>query len=124
MLTGTIPPYHGVRDNGDYYLDDAHVTLPEVLQQEGFATGAIIGAFVLDSRYGLDQGFDTYDDQFDEDSNSPFGLPKIRVHHSRAGTKSKKAEAKPVEEGAPAEGETAEAAAAPEAKADRGKAKS
>ena len=62
------------------------------------------------------------DDKFDEDSNSPFGLPKVRVHHSRAGTKSKKAEAKAVEEGAPAEGETAEAAAAPEAKADRGKA--
>ena len=66
MLTGTIPPYHGVRDNGDYYLDDVHVTLPEILRGEGFVTGAVISAFVLDSRYGLDQGFDTYDDQFDE----------------------------------------------------------
>ena len=66
MLTGTIPPYHGVRDNGDYYLDDVHVTLPEILGDQGFTTGAIISAYVLDSKFGLGQGFDTYDDQFDE----------------------------------------------------------
>ena len=56
------------------------------------------------------------DEKFDTDTNSPFGLPKVRVHHSRAGTKGKKAEAKPAEGGAPAEGEAAAVAAAPEAK--------
>ena len=57
MLTGTIPPYHGVRDNGDYVLDDVLVTLPEILSDQGMRTGAIVSAYVLDSRYGLDQGF-------------------------------------------------------------------
>jgi arylsulfatase A-like enzyme/Tfp pilus assembly protein PilF len=66
MLTGTIPPYHGVHDNGTYYLDDVFTTLPEVLRDHGYVTGAITSAFVLDSRYGLDQGFDDYNDRFDE----------------------------------------------------------
>ena len=65
MLTGTIPPYHGVRDNGTFYLDSAHVTLPEILKDNGFVTGGIVSAFVLDSRYGLDQGFSDYNDRFD-----------------------------------------------------------
>ena len=66
MLTGTIPPYHGVRYNGHYYLDDVHVTLAEILREHGFVTGAIVSAFVLDSRFGLDQGFADYDDEFDD----------------------------------------------------------
>jgi len=68
MLTGTIPPYHGVHDNSDYRLDESHTTLAEVLAQNGFTTGAVISAFVLESRFGLDQGFATYYDQFDEQS--------------------------------------------------------
>ena len=66
MLTGTLPPYHGVHDNTGYRLDDAIVSLPEILQDAGFATGAAIGAFVLDSQFGLDQGFETYDDTFEK----------------------------------------------------------
>ncbi|MCK4751834.1 MAG: sulfatase-like hydrolase/transferase [Planctomycetes bacterium] len=62
MLTGTIPPYHKVRNNNDYRLDDSYVTLAEILKENGFATSAVIGSFVLDSRFGLDQGFDEYDD--------------------------------------------------------------
>ena len=65
MLTGTLPPYHGVHDNNGYRLDDAIVSLPEILQDAGFATAAAIGAFVLDSQFGLDQGFETYDDTFE-----------------------------------------------------------
>lgn len=66
MMTGTIPPYHGVHDNGRYVLHDSNVTLAEILKENGFITGAIISAFVLDSRFGMDQGFDSYDDDFDE----------------------------------------------------------
>jgi arylsulfatase A-like enzyme/Flp pilus assembly protein TadD len=65
MLTGTIPPYHGVHDNGDYRLAPDNVTLAELLRADGFATGAMVGAFVLDSQFGMDQGFDTYDDEFE-----------------------------------------------------------
>ena len=65
LFTGLLPPRHGVRDNGGYLLDPKHVTLASVLQKQDVATGAFIGAFVLDSKWGLNQGFDTYHDKFD-----------------------------------------------------------
>ena len=65
MFTGLIPPHHGVRDNGGFFLDDARVTLAERLKSAGYATGAFIGAWVLESRWGLGQGFDRYSDRFE-----------------------------------------------------------
>ena len=62
MLTGTIPPYHGVHDNVDYHLPEADLTLAEILRDHGFTTAAIVSAFMLDSQFGLDQGFTHYDD--------------------------------------------------------------
>jgi len=66
MLTGANPPRHGVRGNATYRLGPDNVTLAEILADNGFTTGAVISAFVVDSRFGLDQGFDDYDDAFDE----------------------------------------------------------
>ena len=65
LLTGTFPARHGVRDNGGYYLGDAHETLAEVLKARGYRTGGFVSAFVLDSRWGINQGFDRYFDDFD-----------------------------------------------------------
>jgi arylsulfatase A-like enzyme/Tfp pilus assembly protein PilF len=65
IMTGTYPMYHGVRDNGGFYLDESHTTFAEALKGEGYATAAFVAAFVLDSRWGLDQGFDYYYDNFD-----------------------------------------------------------
>ncbi len=65
IFTGTHPLYHGIRDNGGFYLEEKHITLAEVLKTNGYSTGAFVGAFVLDSRWGLDQGFDYYYDNFD-----------------------------------------------------------
>lgn len=62
MLTGLIPPHHGVRNNGQYYLEQDKTTLAEVLRAHDYETAAFTSAFVLDSRYGLNQGFDLYDD--------------------------------------------------------------
>lgn len=67
MLTGTLPPAHGVHDNIGYQLGLSNTTLAELLTAKGFATGAVISAFVLDAQFGLDQGFDTYNDEFDEE---------------------------------------------------------
>ena len=67
MLTGTIPPYHGVHDNLDYRLGQSNLTLAEILKDNGFATGAIVSSFVLNSQFGIDQGFDYYNDQFEEE---------------------------------------------------------
>lgn len=63
ILTGLAPPSHGVRNNGAFRLADSAVTLSEVLKGAGYATGAFVSAFVLDARYGLNQGFDVYDDR-------------------------------------------------------------
>jgi arylsulfatase A-like enzyme/tetratricopeptide (TPR) repeat protein len=65
IFTGTYPLYHGVRDNGGFYLESDKTTLARVLRQAGWATSAFVGAFVLDSRWGLNQGFDYYYDNFD-----------------------------------------------------------
>jgi arylsulfatase A-like enzyme/Tfp pilus assembly protein PilF len=65
IFTGTYPFYNGVRDNGGFYLESDKTTLAEVLQQAGWVTSAFIGAFVLDSRWGVNQGFDYYYDNFD-----------------------------------------------------------
>jgi choline-sulfatase len=62
LLTGLYPFRHGVRANGTFRLQDKITTLAERLKSEGYNTGAFISAFVLDSRFGLDQGFDLYHD--------------------------------------------------------------
>jgi arylsulfatase A-like enzyme/Flp pilus assembly protein TadD len=66
MLTGTIPPFHGVHDNLDYQLGQQNETLAEILGRNDFSTGAVISAFVLDSQFGLNQGFDYYNDRFEK----------------------------------------------------------
>lgn len=62
IMTGLYPFHHGVRNNGTYILGKDNVTLAERFHDAGYATHAVISAFVLDSRFGLDQGFDSYDD--------------------------------------------------------------
>jgi arylsulfatase A-like enzyme/Flp pilus assembly protein TadD len=65
IFTGTFPPAHGVRDNGGFFLDESQTTLAERLQAGGFTTGGFVGAYVLDHKWGIAQGFQTYFDDFD-----------------------------------------------------------
>ena len=65
IMTGMYPTYHGVRVNGNTALNQEQTTIAEVLSAQGYRCGAFIGAFVLDGRWGLNQGFDHYDDRFD-----------------------------------------------------------
>ncbi len=65
IFTGQYPTRHGIRDNGGFFLDASATTMAEVLKGAGYATGGFIGAWVLESRWGLAQGFDKYSDQFD-----------------------------------------------------------
>jgi arylsulfatase A-like enzyme/tetratricopeptide (TPR) repeat protein len=62
ILTGQWPFRHGVRDNGGFRLAEAVPTLAEALRAGGYHTASFVGAFVLDSRFGLDRGFELYDD--------------------------------------------------------------
>jgi arylsulfatase A-like enzyme/thioredoxin-like negative regulator of GroEL len=65
IMTGLYPPYHGVRLNGGSALADVHSTLAERLAESGYRCGAVMGAFVLDQRWGLSQGFGVFDDEFE-----------------------------------------------------------
>ena len=72
MLTGTIPPYHGVHYNIGYRLEESNLTAAEILQKNSYTTGAIISSFVLDAQFGLAQGFDSYNDRFVEPIESVY----------------------------------------------------
>jgi tetratricopeptide (TPR) repeat protein len=70
LMTGLWPPAHGVRENGVDRLSSEHATLATLLKGAGYRTAGFVGAFVLDRRFGLSQGFDTYDDQIPRDPNA------------------------------------------------------
>ena len=60
LLTGLVPPRHGVQINGEM-LSDKPETLAEIPAHNGYETDAVVGAFVLDSQFGLARGFAHYD---------------------------------------------------------------
>ncbi len=64
MLTGMIPPYHGVHANGFAWLEKHNTTLAEILKEHEYETAAMISSFIMDSQFGLDQGFDVYNDDY------------------------------------------------------------
>ena len=79
MLTGLYPPTHGIRNNATYALSEAIVTLPELLKKQGYKTAAFISAYVLDRRFGLDQGFDIYDDDLETDVEAKLSQKERRA---------------------------------------------
>ena len=66
ILSGRHPFGHGVRDNAGFRFPRGTDTLATILKRQGYRTGAFVSAFTLDSRFGLDAGFDVYDDGFAE----------------------------------------------------------
>ncbi|HEY7291442.1 MAG TPA: sulfatase-like hydrolase/transferase [Vicinamibacterales bacterium] len=77
ILTGTYPFQHGIRDNSGYRLPPDARTAAALLKQAGYATGAFVAAYPLNSRFGLNAGFDVYDDHFGETrAPSEFVLPE------------------------------------------------
>ena len=62
MLTGLYPPEHGIRLNGKNSLHPSIPLVTEQLRDAGYATGAFVASFVLGRKFGLDRGFDVYDD--------------------------------------------------------------
>ena len=79
LLTALDPPGHGVRHNGVFRLPDAIPTLAERLREAGYATGAVVGSQVLGRRYGLDRGFDFYDDHQTDRMAGGSGWPERRA---------------------------------------------
>ena len=80
ILTGLYPTEHGIHDNNGYRLPPTLPTLASRLKSRDFATGAFVGAFPVDSRFGLTTGFDTYDDRYPGTSGGrDFVLPERRA---------------------------------------------
>ena len=65
IFTGRYPLGHNVRNNGTYFLNPNQVTLAEKIKERGYQTFAVVASFVLLSKFGLNRGFDFYDDTLD-----------------------------------------------------------
>ncbi|HEV2856678.1 MAG TPA: sulfatase-like hydrolase/transferase [Thermoanaerobaculia bacterium] len=78
ILTGLLPPHHGLRNNGLGTLPAGTGTLASLLAGQGYRTGAFVGAFVLDRRFGLNQGFEVYDDEIPRDPHAGISLEAER----------------------------------------------
>ncbi len=64
ILSGRYPLEHGIRDNSGFRFPSDMATLATTLAARGYRTGAFVSAFAVDSRFGLDVGFEVYDDSF------------------------------------------------------------
>ena len=82
ILTGTYPFQNGVQDFTGQPLAQQFRTVSQAFQQAGYATGAVVSAFVLDRSWGLARGFDFYDDAF---SAETFAKKDIGLVDRRAG---------------------------------------
>jgi arylsulfatase A-like enzyme len=67
IMTGALPPAHGVRENGTHVFGGTPTPLARRLTEMGYRTAAFVGAYVLDRRFGLADGFSHYDDQISRD---------------------------------------------------------
>lgn len=74
LLTGQLPYQHGIRDNAGFVLPESVPTAAGAFARAGFRTAAFVAAFPLDSRYGLDRGFEVYDDSYPEGSTRGFAV--------------------------------------------------
>lgn len=70
IMTGVYPAQHGAQLNGMAGWDVARPTLAKQAQAHGYRTAAFVGAYVLDRRFGLSNGFETYDDQIQRDPSA------------------------------------------------------
>ena len=75
IMTGLYPPEHGVRYYSGYLLKDDFDTIAEILHGQGFMTGAVVSAYPVTRKFGLAQGFESYDDVFDTEEEEMPGLP-------------------------------------------------
>ena len=79
IMTGLVPPSHGVRGNGSFRLGSGPRTLAEALRDRGLRTAAFVGAFPLDHRFGLARGFERYDDALERAPGLHFEFPERRA---------------------------------------------
>ncbi len=80
IFTGTYPSFHQVQVNGRFFKNDTITTLAQVMKTEGYETAAFIASFVMDSRFGLNKGFDHYDNVFESSTKDKlFGYQQCKA---------------------------------------------
>jgi arylsulfatase A-like enzyme/Flp pilus assembly protein TadD len=79
ILLGATPLYHGVHDNSNFVVREEFLNLGGHLKSHGYSTAAFVGAFPLDSRFGLTRGFDVYDDNYGSTSAEEFSFIERRA---------------------------------------------
>jgi arylsulfatase A-like enzyme/Flp pilus assembly protein TadD len=86
ILTGTYPFQNGVQDFTGQPLAPQFRSVAQAFKQAGYATGAVVSAFVLDRSWGLGRGFDFYDDAFSAETfqKKDIGLVDRRAEESVA----------------------------------------
>jgi choline-sulfatase len=86
ILTGTYPFQNGVQDFTGQPLAPQFRSVAQTFKQAGYATGAVVSAFVLDRSWGLARGFDFYDDAFSAETfeQNDIGLVERRAGESVA----------------------------------------
>ncbi|MGH9419421.1 MAG: sulfatase-like hydrolase/transferase [Thermoanaerobaculia bacterium] len=73
LLSGLLPLHHTLRNNGIGAFPAARDTLATIFSRRGYRTGAFVGSFILDHRFGLDRGFERYDDEIVRDVSDVSG---------------------------------------------------
>jgi arylsulfatase A-like enzyme len=81
MHTGLYPYQHGLFNNGMNALNLKLPTLAESLAHAGYATGAFVASYVLESQFGLNRGFSIYDDVMPPKEKDGHGYPQRRANH-------------------------------------------
>jgi arylsulfatase A-like enzyme/Flp pilus assembly protein TadD len=73
LMSGLLPLHHGLRNNGIGAFPAGRDTLASLFAAHGYRTAAFVGSFILDHRFGLDRGFDHYDDEIVRDAGDSGG---------------------------------------------------
>lgn len=76
ILLGATPLSHGADDNGMRVVPRGLPSLPKTLKAAGYVTGAFVSAFPLDTRFGLNEGFDVYDDKYPARAAAALDFPE------------------------------------------------
>ena len=72
MLTGLYASGHGILKNGGSLREDV-LTLPEVLRERGYRSGAFVSAYTLGKHTKLQRGFDPYNIELPRRRRRPAG---------------------------------------------------
>ncbi|MFQ5750210.1 MAG: sulfatase-like hydrolase/transferase, partial [Planctomycetota bacterium] len=67
LLTGVVPPSHGLRSNGTTGIDPSVPDLAQSFRDAGYDTAAFVAGYPVKGKFGFRRGFRIYDDRLYRD---------------------------------------------------------